>query len=1018
MAVAVLACARAGAAEEYRVIPVTSWSAGFLTQSEVDKLLGVPGVATSTGDIRNANCNAVLVEVRRRADVCYPSSMGEPYMSGLTPSDFNALQAMIDAAHDTTGGKKRIEVHCWIVVFRTADGPVHSQHNNPADPDNYWVTLDDTGVEPSDMAFDPGHPKAAEYTVNVCMDLVNNFDIDGIHFDYIRFTGPTQGYNPTSIARYNARYGTTGQPAAGDPRFQQWRRDQVTAVVRKVYAKVQASKPWVKVSGSFVGGAPSPVASTRAAFKNCRAYYEVYSDWDSWIQEGIVDFAAPMTYFDLTTRLTDYTNWINFHKDRKGNRLMVTDAGTYMNYLSDALTMLEMVRDPSPAGNHNNGFGAYSYQSPYSTVKSPRTYGSWSTWSAELLSRITPTWADIPQMSWKTSPTKGHIGGTVTYPPNGAWADGASVEITGPETRAMLCDGTGFYAFIDLTPGTYTITADYLAFETTRIVTVTAGAIADGDIALTGTDPTPPVATNVAVSNITDGSAVITWTTDDPATSQVEYDFVPGYGQSTPEDPSLLTAHSVTLSGLTPNTNYHFRVKSVNITGLVGCSGDYVFTTQPVSSTIIIDELDADCTFTGSWSVGGSGGGWGGGYKYAGCTNGTPTATATWTPTLPRTGPYDVSTYYREGSNRPTDARFTVNYATGSRQVNVDQTVGRQWIAIGSGLQFSAGRSGNVVMTNQTANTLPKSVIADAVRFEYKGDLTPPVMNSVTDDKYTVSTTALQASWSGSDSQSGIQSYKYAVGTAAGLADVKAWTDAGAATSATFSGLSLAVGHTYYVSVRAVNGASLTSAPMSSSGVTVARSVSSVVEAKGLADGEPVCFAASSVTVGFASKFYIEDSNRVSGIRVESTTSVSPNQMVQVFGTLGLADGCERAITNCKVIPGPAGPAIRPLEIVGRAAGGSAKGSTPGITGGVGLNNVGLLVRVAGNLTAVVSDGFYLDDGSGLTDETGNAGIKVWTGDPIPNAVGVRLGVTGVVSCRPAAGKVYPMILARDVNAF
>jgi len=296
--------------------------------------------------------------------------------------------------------------------------------------------------------------------------------------------------------------------------------------------------------------------------------------------------------------------------------------------------------------------------------------------------------------------------------------------------------------------------------------------------------------------------------------------------------------------------------------------------------------------------------------------------------------------------------------------------------------------------------------------------VTPPVMNSVTDEQYTVSTTTLQASWSGTDAESGIQKYRYAVGTAAGMADVKAWTDAGTATSATISGLSLAVGHTYYVSVRAVNGASLTSAPMSSSGVTVARSVSSVVEAKGLADGEPVCFAASSVTVGFASKFYIEDSNRVSGIRVESTTSVSPNQMVQVFGTLGLADGCERAITNCKVIPGPAGPAIRPLEIVGRAAGGSAKGSTPGITGGVGLNNVGLLVRVAGNLTAVVSDGFYLDDGSGLTDETGNAGIKVWTGDPIPNAVGVRLGVTGVVSCRPAAGKVYPMILARDVNAF
>lgn len=50
----------------------------------------------------------VIVQVRRRADVCYPSGMGEPYMSGLTPSNFNALLAMIDAAHDTTGGKKHL----------------------------------------------------------------------------------------------------------------------------------------------------------------------------------------------------------------------------------------------------------------------------------------------------------------------------------------------------------------------------------------------------------------------------------------------------------------------------------------------------------------------------------------------------------------------------------------------------------------------------------------------------------------------------------------------------------------------------------------------------------------------------------------------------------------------------------------------------------------------------------------------------------------------------------------------
>ena len=988
------------------MLPVTAWSAGFLQKADVDKLLGVPGVATSKGDVRNANLNAVIVQVRRRADVCYPSGMGEPYFSsGLSPSDFNALQAMISAAHDTTGGKKRIEVHCWIVAFRTGTGDVYYRHNNPADPDNYWMTRDDSGAEPSDKAFDPGHPKAEQYVVDVCMDLVNNFDIDGIHYDYIRFTGPTQGYNPTSIARYNARYGTTGQPASGDERFKAWRRDQVTAVVRKVYAKVQASKPWVKVSGSFIGGTPSPATSAREAFLSSAAYTQDYSDWDGWVQEGIVDFAAPMTYFDLDSRLADYINWMNFQKDRKGNRMMVTDAGTYLNFLDDAIGMLSMTRDASPAGNRDDGFGIYSYQSPYATNKSTPTYGPWSIFSAQLLASVTPTWADIPLMPWKTAPTKGHIGGTVTSPPSGAWADGAYVRITGPETRSMLCDGTGFYAFIDLTPGTYTIKANYAAYESTKTVTVTAGHIENGDIALSAIDTTAPVVTSVRISQITDGTAQVTWETNDPATGQVEYDFVPYYGQSTAEDSAKLITHAMTLQSLTPNTTYHLRVKSRNAAGLVGYSGDYVFTTQSVSTTSIVDEVDPQCMLSGSWLTTSSNSGWNGKYKYKSGVTGSPTATGVWAPMLPRSGPYDVSLYYVAGSNRTTDAHFTINYATGSSAVSVNQQInGDRWLPIGSGLQFSAGSSGNVTLTNQMADA-GKNAIADAVKFEYKGDITGPAMSFVADEKYTTSTTALQASWSGSDAQSGIAKYRFAVGTAPGLADVRAWTDAGTATSATIGGLSLTVGGAYYVSIRAVNGASLTSAPMTSTGVTVARGVASVAEAKGLANGQVVCFPASSVTAKFATKFYVEDASRASGIRVEAAAVVSPNQKAQVLGVLGLADGCERALTNCKVVPGAMGPVVKPVGMPIRSV------------GGVGLTNVGLLVRVAGTVRSVVSDGFYLDDGSDVRDETGAVGIKVWTGTSGSATVGARLGVTGVVSCRLAGGKVYPVILRREMNA-
>jgi uncharacterized repeat protein (TIGR02543 family) len=473
LAAVTLGCS--ASAGEYRAFWVDGWGAGFLNQSQVNTLLGTVGTSAG-GVIRDANCNMVIVQVRRRYDVCYPSGVGEPYMSGLTPSNFNALQAMINAAHDTTGGKKRVEVHCWQVTFATAGGTVYRQHTNTPTGsltafDKYWPTRDDAGAETSDKAFDPGHPLMLQYIVNASMDMVNNFDIDGLHYDYIRFTANNQGYNPTSIARYNARYGLTGQPAASDERFKQWRRDQVTAVVRQIYARIQKSKPWVKQSGSFVTWNPSPTTSTRSGFQATRPYYDVYSDWDSWMQEGIVDMAVPMTYYNWASLPTDYTKWMTFEKDRKFNRHMIIGPGIYLNSLANAILELQMTRDASPAGNYAHGFSGYSYRVPYSG-------GTWADFSPSLVSDVTPTWDDIPDMPWKSAPTKGHMMGTVTIVGTGAWADGAVVSITGPVSRAQTNDGTGFYAFIDLPPGSYTVIASKAGYpNATGTVNVAIGEV-------------------------------------------------------------------------------------------------------------------------------------------------------------------------------------------------------------------------------------------------------------------------------------------------------------------------------------------------------------------------------------------------------------------------------------------------------------------------------------------------------------------------------------------------------------
>jgi phosphodiesterase/alkaline phosphatase D-like protein len=90
---------------------------------------------------------------------------------------------------------------------------------------------------------------------------------------------------------------------------------------------------------------------------------------------------------------------------------------------------------------------------------------------------------------------------------------------------------------------------------------------------------TPPIISGVAVSTITDTSATIVWTTDEPANSQVEYGESTSLGSTTPLVPTLVVSHSVALSGLTPSTTYYFRVKSSDAAADLAVSPFYTFTT-------------------------------------------------------------------------------------------------------------------------------------------------------------------------------------------------------------------------------------------------------------------------------------------------------------------------------------------------------------------------------------------------------------------------------------------------------
>jgi regulation of enolase protein 1 (concanavalin A-like superfamily) len=175
-------------------------------------------------------------------------------------------------------------------------------------------------------------------------------------------------------------------------------------------------------------------------------------------------------------------------------------------------------------------------------------------------------------------------GTVVRSPDQPTYTDGQTVTLTAtPDSGAVFTGWSG-----DVTGGANPV-----------VVTM------DGDKAVTATfaaDSTPPVISSVSVSPGST-SAVVTWTTDEPASSSVSAGPTPAYELGAFGDASLVTTHSVTVTGLTPGSTYHHRVSSTNGAGLTGTGSDATFTTAS-GPTVAFASDDFDRTSLGpTWTV-------------------------------------------------------------------------------------------------------------------------------------------------------------------------------------------------------------------------------------------------------------------------------------------------------------------------------------------------------------------------------------------------------------------------------
>ncbi len=196
---------------------------------------------------------------------------------------------------------------------------------------------------------------------------------------------------------------------------------------------------------------------------------------------------------------------------------------------------------------------------------------------------------------------------------------------------------------------------------------------------------------------------------------------------------------------------------------------------------------------------------------------------------------------------------------------------------------------------------------------------------------------------------------------------------------------------------------------------------------KALPDGTMVAITNKTVTVGtddLVNIFYIEDQDRSSGIKASgSGVSVIAGDGVTVSGELATVQG-ERVITNTSAtVIAPTYPVPKAISMLTQeVGGGSLNEYTPGIPGGISTHNIGLLVQICGRVSYVNTLGkyFYVDDGCGLQDGSGQTGLLVHCGGrPIGNTINLPpqdayVKVTAVSSCRPSATGIIPTVRPRE----
>lgn len=330
--------------------------------------------------LQKNNFNAVYFQVRTMSDAFYKSSY-EPWSSYLTGTrgkdpGWDPLAFVVEECH-----KRGMECHAWVNPYRFSTG-------------SNWSTAQDQALKSAGMLLaytksdgktttilNPGLESVRKRIVDVCKEIISNYDVDGLVFDDYFYP---EGIPVTSSASDYDLW----QKSGASMTFGDWRRNNVNQMVADVYKMVQQQKPYVRFGISPAGAAcTSAAVAAKHGIDRCPVasdwqYDGIFSDPVAWLEAGTIDYISPQLYWKTNHKTNPFgpmTKWWSYVAKHFGRHHYASHSISFLNSSNTTSDWEEIGKQVQFSRDYteNEAPGAVFYSAAYVTGKKQSGFGEW-----------------------------------------------------------------------------------------------------------------------------------------------------------------------------------------------------------------------------------------------------------------------------------------------------------------------------------------------------------------------------------------------------------------------------------------------------------------------------------------------------------------------------------------------------------------------------------------------------------------------------------------------------------------